>query len=55
MDDKPWEENFITRDKLTGEYICWDETRTEEIGRAETRHEAVAILNEYADLITPVG
>ncbi len=41
-----WWKNFITTDG--DEFVCWDETQSNEIGRRNTYEEAKNLLFEYA-------
>jgi len=43
-----WMHNFISRDTTTGEYIAWDETQSNEIGRYKNLGPARVALLRYA-------
>lgn len=46
-----WTENYISTDPDTGEFIAWDESNANEIGRAKTKAGAVSIQLNYAETL----
>jgi hypothetical protein len=48
---KKWMDNFITQDKETKNYICWNEIQADIIGERKTLEEAYKLLQDYADSI----
>ena len=43
-----WTDNFVTFDKAADEWVAWDETGSDELGRFGTRDEAVHVCEDYA-------
>ena len=42
-----WTENHITKSKDDKQFIVWDETSSEEVGRTDTYDQAVKLVDDY--------